>query len=92
MPLRPSSRACSLIDDTPLSFLGIDFLDGFLKEHPKQCRTIEQTESHSWILHEITINPEGRENHDASVNDSGVSQEQATQLWFDEESRGAYYY
>ncbi|KAG9041976.1 hypothetical protein FS837_011508, partial [Tulasnella sp. UAMH 9824] len=70
----------------------IDFLGNFLVEHPEQCRTIKQTESHSWILDEITVKPNGRENRDASVNDSGVSQEQGTQLWFDDESLMAYHY
>lgn len=80
------------MNDTLLSFLGTDFLHGFLVEQPERCRTIEQTEGHSWILHEVTVNPTGQGSHDGSINDSGVSQEQRTQLWFGEEDHVPHHY
>lgn len=70
------------------ALLGTDFLEGFLVDHPRRCRTLEDTESHQWIQNGITVNPnEAEKGVDfAHVIDLHAEPESGeTQVEFDDE-------
>ncbi|KAG8953130.1 hypothetical protein FRC04_003078 [Tulasnella sp. 424] len=65
-----------------------DFLEGFLVDHPRRCRTLEDTENHRWIHNGITVNPNEEEKgvDFAPVIDLHAEPESGdTQVEFDDE-------